>query len=129
MEGRRDPPLEPLHLRRRAAAREHARWGVLFVNLLLLIGPEWKAYQYSILLHYSLAGVFAFLYLRTLALGRTTSLYGATVFMLGGFGMGALGHVSMLRTYPWLPLVLVGFEMWRRTRDRRHVVLAGGFLG
>ena len=104
--------------------------GVFYpLNLLLLIGPEWKAYQYSILLHYSLAGVFAFLYLRTLSLGRTTSLYGATVFMLGGFGMGTLGHVSTLRTYPWLPLVLAAFEMWRRTRDRRHVVLAGASLG
>jgi Bacterial membrane protein YfhO len=99
------------------------------LNALLLLNPTWKAYQYSILLHYSLAGIFAYAYTRTLPLSRLASLYGGTVFMLGGFGMGTLGHVSTLRTYPWLPLVLLGLEMWRRSPDRRHLVLAGTAMG
>jgi hypothetical protein len=98
-------------------------------NLVLLLVPGWIGYQYSILMHYSLAGIFTFLYLRTLSLARTAALFGAIVFMLGGFGMGTLGHVSTLRAYPWLPLILTGLERWRQTGDRRGWILAGTAMG
>ncbi len=104
--------------------------GVFYpLNVLLLIGSGWRAYQYSILLHYSLAGVFTFVYLRTLSLSRLPSLFGALAFMLCGFAAGTLGHVSTLRTFPWLPLALAGFEMWRRRLDGRYALLAGVSLG
>jgi hypothetical protein len=98
-------------------------------NLLLMLVPGWMGYQYGILLHYSLAGAFTFLYLRALSLARTAALFGAIVFMLGGFGMGSLGHVSTLRAYPWLPLILLGLEKWRQTGDRRHWMLGGTAMG
>jgi Bacterial membrane protein YfhO len=104
--------------------------GVFYpLNALLLIGSGWRAYQYSILLHYSLAGVFTFVYLRTLPLSRVPSLFGGLAFMLCGFAAGTLGHVSTLRTFPWLPLALAGFEMWRRRLDGRYALLAGAALG
>ncbi len=91
--------------------------------LLLLLKPFWLAYGYSILLHYSLCGVFAFLYLRSLEVSRGSAATGAIVYMFGGFTMSHLGHVCMLRTFPWLPLVLWAFEAWRRRGSARHLVL------
>ncbi len=98
-------------------------------NLLLLAEPRWLAYQYSILLHYSLTAVFTFLYLRALPLRRTAALLGAIVFAFGGFAMGHLGHVSTLRTIPWLPLVLFALERWRRTRAWRYPTLGALAVG
>jgi hypothetical protein len=98
-------------------------------NILLLLGPQWLAYQYSILLHYSLAAIFTFLYLRSLTLTRTAALLGAIVFAFSGFAVGHLGHVSFLRTIPWLPLILFAFERWQRTLDRRYPALAAAAIG
>jgi membrane protein YfhO len=98
-------------------------------NVLLLVLPAWRAYQYTILLHYSLAGLFTFVFLRALSLSRTAALMGSVVFMLGGFAMGTLGHVSTLRAYPWLPLILFALEKWTRTLDRRYVALGGAAIG
>jgi hypothetical protein len=85
--------------------------GVFYApNVLLLLEPLWLWYGYSILLQYSLSGVFSFLYLRRLDLSRAAAVAGSLVYALGAFSMGHLGHVGMLRTVPWLPLALWGFE-------------------
>lgn len=98
-------------------------------NVLILFLPIWVALQYSILLHYSLAGVFTFLFLRSLALDRLSAMLGAVIFMLNGFALGHLGHVDLLRAVPWLPLILYGIERWRRSFDRRYVALAAAAMG
>jgi hypothetical protein len=95
-------------------------------NALLLLKPLWLWFGYSILLQYSLCGVFGFLYLRQLDLSPAAAVTGALVYAFAGFTMGHLGHVGMLRTIPWLPLVLWGFEGWRREGSARH--LAAGAL-
>lgn len=98
-------------------------------NLLLLVLPEWLAFGYSILLHFSASGVFTFLYLRSLGLLPGAALLGGLTFMLGGFTMANLGHVSTLRTIPWLPLILLGLERWRAGRGTEALALAGGAAG
>jgi hypothetical protein len=97
-------------------------------SALFLIFPEWLAYGHSILLHYSLIGVFSFLYLRALRLAAA-ALVGGLVFMLGGFTLANLGHVSTLRTLPWLPLMLYAFELWRQGSGVRALALGGGAAG
>jgi hypothetical protein len=51
------------------------------------------------------------------------------VFVLSGFAMGTLGHVSTLRAFPWLPLILLAFERWMRTRQPRDVALGAAAIG
>lgn len=100
--------------------------GVFYLpNALFLVLPAWLAYGQSILLHYSLIGVFTFLYLRALRLRPEAGLVGGLTFMLGGFTLANLGHVSTLRTLPWLPLMLYAFERWRQQGDRLAVALGG----
>src|SRR5262249_18868406 len=91
--------------------------------LLLLVRPEWLAYGHSILLQYALAGLFMFRYLRSLRLSRGAGVLGAIVFAFSGFALSHLGHVSTLRTVPWLPLMLAGFEEWRQRGALRHLAL------
>lgn len=98
-------------------------------NAIFLLLPEWLAFQLSILLHYALAGVFMFLYSRTLRLTRDASVIAALVFMLGGFTIAHLGHVSTLRTVPWLPLILCGLESWRRGGGAGSLALGAGAAG
>jgi hypothetical protein len=98
-------------------------------NAMLLVPPTWLTYQYSILLHYSLIGAFTFLFVRALGTGRAAGLVAALVFMLGGFSMGHLGHVTALRAIPWLPLLLYAFERWRQSLDLRHVAVAASAVG
>jgi hypothetical protein len=95
-------------------------------NVLLVLEPTWLWYGYSILVQYALSGVFSFLFLRRLDLSRAAAIVGAIVYAFGAFSMGHLGHVGMLRTIPWLPLALWGFETWRREGSARH--LAAGAL-
>jgi hypothetical protein len=100
-------------------------------NALLLVLPLRTAFFSTILLHYSLIGVFTFLYLGALRCRRLSALVGGVVFMLGGFAVSHLGHVSTLRTLPWLPVVLFGLERWRRDSDPRGLgigALGFGFL-
>jgi hypothetical protein len=97
-------------------------------NALLLVLPLRTAFFSTILLHYSLIGVFTFFYLRTLGCRRLSALVGAVVFMFGGFAMSHLGHVSTLRTLPWLPVVLGGLERWRRGSGPKALAIgAAGF--
>lgn len=98
-------------------------------NALFLILPEWLAFGETILLHYSMCGVFAFLYLRSLQLLPAASCFGALVFMFSGFALSHLGHVSTVRTLPWLPLILCGFESWRRGGSGRWLALGAAAVG
>ena len=98
-------------------------------NVLFLLLPEWLAFGETILLHYSLCGVFAFLYLRSLRLTRAASTFGGLVFMCSGFAMSHLGHVSTIRTLPWLPLVLCALEGWRRSGSGRWLALGAAAVG
>src|SRR5262249_61196431 len=86
---------------------------------------------YSILLDYALAAVFMFHYVRSLRLSRGAAVLGAVVFTFSGFALSHLGHVSTLRTVPWLPLALAGFEEWRQrgaVRDLALGTLATGLM-
>lgn len=61
-------------------------------------------------LHFWLAGVFHYAFLRSLGLGRIPCLLGAITFAFSGFMVTHLGHLNMVETAVWLPLVLLFFR-------------------
>lgn len=91
------------------------------LNVLLAFVPTWVAMSYSLLLHCSLSGVFTFLYARGLGLGRSGAVVAGIVFEMCGFSMSHLGHLTIVRTIPWLPLILWSVERWRRRFDLKAV--------
>ena len=63
---------------------------------------EWLA-----MLHYALAGAFAYLLARSIGASRLGSLCGGLVWMWSGFMVAQLGHMNMIEVAVWLPLQLL----------------------
>lgn len=112
-----------------------AHSGALYpFNLLSILMPAWMTMTYSLLIHFSLAGVFTYLYTRALGICRKGAVVAGCVFMFCGFSMAHLGHHNINRTVPWLPLILWAVERWRQRFELKYIglgALATGlmFLG
>lgn len=72
----------------------------IFFFLLL---PAWAAYSYCTIIHYPLAGMFMYLFLRAFGLQKPGALFGALTFMFSGFLVTHLLHTSMMNAAIWLP--------------------------
>lgn len=86
--------------------------------------PEDAAYNYSIVLHFYLAGLFMYAFLRALNLEVSSSLLGAVAFMFNGFFMGHLHHMNIIHSMAWMPLLFYLFE-----KDIQKGALGHSFLG
>lgn len=97
--------------------------GVLYpLNSLFLFLPDWLALHISYILHYWLAGVFLYLYLRALMQDHLTAWLSGVIFMTSGFLTGHLIHTQMLNAAVWVPLVLFFLEKLRQTGRTRYAV-------
>ncbi len=76
-------------------------------------------------LHMILAGLFAFLLLRRMGLGRPAALMGASVYQLGGYFASQAQHLCAISTGAWLPLaILCAWELRPRVKWRWVAILA-----
>jgi hypothetical protein len=101
------------------------------VNLLFLFLPAWVSIGYTLLLHLSLAGVFTYLYTRALGIGHKGAFVAGLTFMFCSFTVAHAGHLNIVRTVPWLPLILWAVERWRQRLERKYIgvgALATGFM-
>jgi len=83
--------------------------GALYPPNLILCSflPVEIALNLSILAHFLLAGLGMYLFCRSLCLQRGPSLIGGVAFMLGGFMVPHLNHVSIVSVAAWLPYLLL----------------------
>lgn len=72
----------------------------------LLLPVRW-GYNYSVLMHYFLAGLFFFLYARKIRLGRTAAMWGTLIFLFGSCQGGFFYNITSQRTLVWFPLTLL----------------------
>jgi hypothetical protein len=77
---------------------------------LLYLLPAPLAMVWLRVLHVFLAGLFTYLYLRTLRLDAVPSLGGALVFAFGSFLSAQMHHENVVRSAVWLPAVLACAE-------------------
>lgn len=96
---------------------------LIFMNLL----PAPFSYNAFILIHYTFAGFFTYLFLRASRLSRFSSYWGSIVFMFCGFFISHRRHIVMLNAGVWLPLVLYSLEKLGRPFKIRYFLL--GTLG
>ena len=81
--------------------------GVLYpLNLLLLIIPFDLAFNWTVVLHYGLAGAFTFVLLRELRASVSGALAAALVLMLSGYLFSVHNVMSTLFSVAWVPLAL-----------------------
>ncbi|MBQ4899955.1 YfhO family protein [Paenibacillus sp. Marseille-P2973] len=79
------------------------------------------AYNYMFLFHLSLAGVFTYLYLNQIKLNWKASFLGGLVFMFSGTLNAKLGHVTVLNSIVWLPIILYFYEKLLTTRKKKYI--------
>jgi hypothetical protein len=99
------------------------------LNLIYLVAPIERAMGYSAVLHVILAGLFMYLYGRTIKLSRFASLVAALSYMFSGFLISRLGFLTMISTTPWLPLLFCLAERLVSKRRLRSALLLGLAIG
>ncbi len=78
---------------------------------LFYVLSEPAAYNWSLLLHVFLGGLFTYLFARqSLRVGRAGALLSAVIFALGGFLGGQLDHLNQLSAAIWLPALLLCWD-------------------
>lgn len=93
--------------------------------LLFLFLPAYVAANYSVVLHFFLAGLFMYLYLRVIKADRSSSLISAITFMFSGHFIVNLTYLNYLNVLIWLPLILLFVELAIQ-RDRLIYALLAG---
>jgi len=77
------------------------------LNIFLLILPFDLAFNWIIILHFFLAGVFMFLLMREIDASTIGSFIGALIFMLGGYMISVHNLLSTLLSVTWVPLTIL----------------------
>ncbi|MFH1655221.1 MAG: YfhO family protein [Candidatus Omnitrophota bacterium] len=100
------------------------------LNLLLLylFNPH-TAINILICAYFFMAGLFTFLFCRSLDLDRVSSLFSAIVFMFGGFFAGRLAHITMIFSATFLPLIFLFINLYFKNRQIRYIFLIGMSMG
>jgi len=98
------------------AAGQHS--GLYPFSLIFYLIPPEKAFGPFMALHTFLAGLFTFIFLRTLPLGRFACGLGGLVFALSGFMVISVVFPMVIAAVIWLPLLLAIVEKLARiTQD------------
>lgn len=99
------------------------------VNLLFALLPEIHAWSIMILLQPLLAGVFMYVFLRSLFISREGSSIGSVAFMFCGFMVVWAAYGTLSYAVLFLPLILYGMNMFMQTgRYRWSLVTTIGLL-
>jgi len=99
------------------------------LNLLFLLFPVYIGWNYSIILHYILAGIFMYFYLKEVGLQSSCALFGGIVFMFNGFLISHLEHTTMVAAAIWLPLIFMLIEKLIKTKRYIYSLILGLIIG
>lgn len=78
-----------------------------FPKLLLLVGSPVVVYAAYLVLHYLAAELGAYLYLKSLGIGRLGASFGALAYAYAGFMLGHRAHTMYVCAGAWTPFVLL----------------------
>jgi hypothetical protein len=100
------------------------------LNVLFYLLPVTTAYNFSIILHIFLAGLFMYLFARfSLELKPFSSFISAVVFMFSGFFSAQVGHLEQINTSAWIPLLFLFIDKSFKKRSIPFAVCAGLVVG
>jgi hypothetical protein len=87
------------------------------VNLIFgLIFPVTVAYNLSVLLHYSLAGIFIYFFMRQYNLNKMACFVSGLIFMFSGMMVTHRDHITRIYTIMWIPIILLLLEKYRKSK-------------
>ena len=103
--------------------------GMLYpLNGLFFLLPFDVAFNVIIVLHFFLAGLFVYLFLRDLKVGPSGSLIAGLVFMLGGYLLSVHSLLSCLLSVIWTPLMMLFFRRVLIRRSFKNMILTALFI-
>jgi hypothetical protein len=105
------------------ASSQHAVFYPLSLIPTLLF-PVHVAFKIDILIHYTLAGFFTFLYAQKIGVKNFAALSAGFLFAFMGYFTPYIGHFSVMRSAIWLPLILYFFEDIRKKGDMSSTLFA-----
>lgn len=79
-------------------------WPGFFAAKLIGLQHILRVLEWQLALHVFLGGVFTFLLLRRLGLGRASATFGATIFQLGAYFTSQTQHLGAVCGAAWMPL-------------------------
>jgi hypothetical protein len=85
--------------------------------------------EFKVILHVVMAGVFTYLLGRELKLSRAAAVGSALVFMLSGFMITHVMHMTLVMTLAWFPLLALLLLRLLRTRTLRDALWLALALG
>ena len=94
--------------------------------LLALFGAE-KALGYDVALHFLLALIGMYLFLRAIDASRAGATLGAFAYGFSSFFATRMGHPTFVASAAWIPCFFYGFEVARRS-ERVGTLLLAAFL-
>lgn len=95
-----------------------------FHLILLLFGSSVVGYNVSLLLHYSLGGIFMYFLLKEYNLAKYACFLGGVVFIFSGAMISHKSHLPMLSTIIWVPLILLCLEKYRNKKKLPYLLTA-----
>ena len=97
------------------------------LNFFFLIFETPFAINLTIALHCFLGSAFTFMYARYMAIDRPGAIIAAVIFTYGAPSLLHIfaGHLSILLTTVWLPMVFTAVEAFLRHEKMRYAVLSG----
>ncbi len=90
------------------AAGQHSALNPL--SIIYYVLPLEKAYGWFTVINLGLAGVFMFGFMRTLGLGRASSVFAGIVYQLSGMMLAQVVFQMIIAAAAWLPLILTMCE-------------------
>ncbi len=104
--------------------------GIFYLpNFISYYLPTLAAFNYSIFLHYLAMALFTYLYGRAIKLSKAASTFAALAFTFGGFSIAHLGHMNVLTSLAWFPLILYLVEKGLQKDSYVYFLIAGLVLG
>ena len=98
----------------------------LFLYFLL---PFKAAYTYNILLHFVLAGIFMYIYVREIGMSKTAATITVIAFLFGSAYGGCFYSIMSLKVLVWFPLILFFTEKLFKKEELLYGILIGVVIG
>ena len=92
------------------------------LNIILLLKPFYLSWSVFILLQIPLAGLFMYVYLRSLFLHKLASLLGVLSWVFSGFFVAWFEWGNIIHTVLWLPLILLSVDKIVNQQKRSDLI-------
>ena len=93
-----------------------------------LIFPIILAFNFTIFIHYSLAGIFTYFFVKEYKISSLAAFTSGLIFMFSGFMVIRQTHSTMIFTAVWLPLILMLIKKYAKTKNFKYIILGSIFF-